>query len=226
MVEIDWTIITYLTVALFALSGFFKGWWKEGVITFLLVILVFLLANPDIAQAVVDFTNRIIASVWDIFNFSSVAPVIDARSATTWIAILIIVLIIGVLLGRLMLRQSHYLVRPSGSILGALLGAVNGFLIINLIREYLDGRNLPGGQLPTEISAAGSSGVAGTASSGVTLTAVNVPSFTILDSYVPWVIIGLGFFVFLALLRNRVTWQSKKGYRKIGVKSPYGYRHF
>ena len=59
-----------------------------------------------------------------------------------------------------------YTVRPTGSILGGLLGGLNGFLIINLIREYLDGRNLPGGGLPTEIASAGG-GTVGTASSGL-----------------------------------------------------------
>ena len=73
----------------------------------------------------------------------------DAGSTTTWIIVLILAITLAILISRLMppggVRSSGvaYTVRPLGSILGGVLGAVNGFLIINLIREYVDGRNLP-----------------------------------------------------------------------------------
>jgi hypothetical protein len=229
MVEINWTVITYFMIGLFALSGFFKGWWKEAVTTVFMVGLVLLLQNPDLAQSLVDAMNSIIAWVWDLFGQASQAPQLDAGSTTTWIIILILAIIFSVLVSRLLLpgaaRESgaSYAVRPMGSILGGLLGAVNGFLIINLIREYVDGRNLPPSGLTTELSATGGSNL-GMASSGVTFTAVDVPTITILDSFVPWLIIGLGIIVFLALLRSRFGIHSKNGFRRIDSKAPFGYR--
>jgi hypothetical protein len=229
VVEINWTAITYFVIGLFALSGFFSGWWKVAITTVLLVGLVLLLQNPELAQSLVGTMNSIIAWVWDLFDQTSQPPQFDAGSTTTWIIVLILAITLAILISRLMLpggvRSSGvaYTVRPLGSILGGVLGAVNGFLIINLIREYVDGRNLPPSSLQTEISAAGR-GTTAMASSGVTFTAVDVPTITILDSFVPWIIVGLGLIVFLALLRSRLGIHSKKGYRRIDYKAPFGYR--
>lgn len=219
--ELNWTVLTYFVVILFAVSGFFKGWWKEGMVTVFLAILVFLLQAPDLAQSFIDIINRVIESFWSLASLDT-PPTIDAGDANTWLIIMILFIMFATLLSRSALRGSIYAVRPTGSVLGSLLGALNGFLIINLVREYIDGRNLPGGRLPTEIASA--SGSAGTASSGVVITAVDVPSFTILDSFIPWLIIGLGLFVLLALLRNRVGLHSNKGFRRIDHKQPYGYQ--
>lgn len=226
--EIDWTTITVFIIALFALAGFFKGWWKEAITTVLLAILVFFLANPDIAQWVVSGVNSIIELVWSWLNTTNSPPQIDAASTTTWLAILIVFLIISVLISRMLLphgsRRIGYATRPMGSILGGLLGALNGFLIINLVREYIDGRNLPSGGIPTEIAMAGSQSSGRIASSGVTITATDVHAFTILDSYMPWIVMGLGLIVLIALLRSRVGMHQKNGFRKIDYKVPYGYR--
>ena len=229
--EIDWTVITCFIIGLFALSGFFKGWWKEAITTVLLAILVFLLANPDVAQWAISGINSIIATVWGWFNTTNPPPQIDATSTTTWLVILIIFLIISSLISRAMLPNGirragfAYETRPMGSIFGGLLGALNGFLIINLVREYIDGRNLPsGGDIPSEIALSGAQSSGNIASSGVTITATDVHAFTILDSYMPWIIMGLGLLVFIALLKSRVGLHSKNGFRKIDYKAPYGYK--
>ncbi len=226
--EINWTMLTYFVIGLFALTGFFKGWWKEAVTTVVLTVLVFLLYNPAIADTLVTTINELLGTVWGLLRLSN--PVLfDPGDATTWLIIMVVLIMVAVLLSRTMLpggvkkSGSVYQVRPTGSVLGGLLGGVNGFLIINLIREYLDGRNLPGGRPAVEVASAGG-GPAGTASSGLVIKAVEVPAFTILDSFIPWIIIGLGIFVFIALLRSRVGLHSKNGYRRIEYKEPYGYR--
>ena len=196
----------------------------------LLAILVFFLANPDIAQAVIDGANSVIAMVWSWFNTTNPPPQFDAGSTTTWLVVLIIFIVISILIGRMMLPSGirragfAYEARPMGSIFGGLLGAFNGFLIINLIREYIDGRNLPSGGIPTEIALSGAQSTGRIASSGVTITATDVSTFTILDSYMPWIIMGLGLIVLIALLRSRVGLHSKNGFRKIEYKEPYGYK--
>jgi len=244
--EINWTVLTYFVIGLFALSGFFKGWWKEAVTTVLLAILVFLLKNPTAAELVIETLNRILAAVWT-FIPNSLLPTVNATlnnalgvdtsgaaiqanagDASTWLIILILVIAVATIFGRTTLPggiiQSgiRYAPTPTGSVLGGLIGGLNGFLIMNLIREYLDGRNLPGGLL-TEIAPAGGGSV-GIASSGVAIRAVEVPSFTILDSFLPWIIIGGGLLIFLAVLNNRVGLHSNRGFRRIDYKVPYGYK--
>ena len=228
--EINWTVVMYFVIALFALSGFFKGWWKEAVTTLFLAILVFLLINPDIARTVIEGTNGIMAIAWDWLNTGTPTPQLDPADATTWLVILITFIIIATLISRSMLPSCvrkagfAYTVRPMGSILGGLMGALNGFLIINLIREYIDGRSLPAGANRLEVALAGSANTGGIASSGVSITATHVPTFTILDSFMPWIIIGLGVFVLLAILRSRVGLHSKNGFRRIDYRVPYGHQ--
>lgn len=247
--EINWTLLTYMVIGLFALSGFFKGWWKEAVTTVFLAILILLLNNPSFAQAVVDIINSIVAFIWGLIpasflptvesvlenvfaiDTSGGVPQLDAGNPGTWLIILILFIMIAILVSRLLLpntikksRGYAYVVRPTGSILGGLMGALNGFLIVNLVREYLDGRNLPAAGPPAELAMAESGRAMATASSGVTVQAVEMPGFTILDSSLPWILMGIGFLVLLVILKNRVGLHSRNGFRKIDYKVPYGYQ--
>ncbi len=247
--ELNWTVLTYFIIGLFALSGFFKGWWKEAVVTVFLAVLIFFLQNPDLAQVAIDIFNNILASVWD-FIPNSLLPTVDSTMRTvfavdtgggalqfdagdpsTWLMVLIVVIAVAILLGRSTLPGGiiqhgfRYAPTATGSVLGGLIGGLNGFLILSLVREYLDGRNLPIGDSPaTEIAFAGGGQVVGMASSGVAIRTTQMPDFTILDSFLPWVIVGVGILIFFAVLRNRVGLHSNKGFRRINYKVPYGYR--
>lgn len=249
--EINWTFITYLVVALFALSGFMRGWWKEAITTFFLAVLVFLLRVPGVAQLLVSLVNRILAIIWGILpdsirlfladffqgalGISTAGGSIqaDASSGQTWLVLLIVFLAIASLIGWLTLpnrvgptKGIGYVPTPLGSILGGLIGGFNGLLVINLVREYLDGRNLPGGgtSLPSQITSAGG-GAVGVTSSGVSLQATQLPSFTVLDSFLPWIVIFVGILFFLAVVRNRIVLKTDKDkFRRIDYISPFGYR--
>jgi hypothetical protein len=234
--EIDWMFLTYLIVGIFAAIGFFRGWWKEAFTILVLAMLMILLQRPDWAQVVIDFLNRVISTIWQFVVgllplTSPISPFqFDATSAGTWIAILILLLGISALIARLALPSTtkkipgnFYAVGLTGRVLGVFLGALNGFLILSLLREYLDGRALPGRTPPeTEIAVTGSSAF-GPASTSLSIQAVNLPSATIMDSYIPWIIIGLGALIFFAALKGRVKVETSKAGRKVQGVSPYGY---
>ncbi len=252
--EINWTLMTYLVVGLFALSGFLKGWWKEAIVTLFLALFVFFLRVPGVAQALIDLINRILAIIWGILpssvqvfltdffqnalGISTTGGTIqaDATSGQTWLILLIILVGVATLIGWATLPNRisakplsyAYLTTPVGSVLGGLIGGLNGLIVINLVKEYLDGRNLPGGgsSLPSELTMAGNASV-GVASSGVSLQATQLPSFTILDSFLPWIVIFLGILVFMSAMKNRVLIQKDKdGYRKVIYKAPFGYKKY
>lgn len=243
-VRLNWTLITYLFIGLFVLSGFFKGWWKEAVTTFFLAVLVLLLQFPEVAQWLVNRVNEVLATVWEwvplTFGESlepllgldptGPAPRIDATNGGTWLAIMLVLLGLSILISRASLpnqirhrgTQYAYVVSPLGAFLGGLLGGLNGFLIVNLIREYLTGTNLPTG--PSEVAAglASTNNTLGIASSGVDFRVTDLPSFTILTNPLAWLVVAFGVFVFLAVLSNRVT-VSRAG-RKLRV--PRGYARY
>ncbi len=233
--QINWTLVTYLVIGLFALAGFFRGWWKEGITTIFLIALVFLLQQPGIAEAFIEVVNAIVAAIWNIapalFDFiaenifaveTSGTAAIQAEpdEAGTWLFVLVVVVVLAILVSRFLV-PGRGIVNVVGSVLGGLVGAFNGFIVVNLVREYLDGRSLPGGTTGpvTEIQLAGQS-VAGVASPGLTIQAVDLPRFTILDSLIPWIVIGIGLLIFVALLRTGFGFQGVRVTRRV----PPGYQ--
>ena len=62
-IEINWSAITYYVIGLFALSGFFRGWWKEAITAFFLGILVFLLRTPDVALTIHSADQNLYANL-------------------------------------------------------------------------------------------------------------------------------------------------------------------
>jgi len=247
--EINWMVLSYFVIGLFALNGFFRGWWKEAITTAFLVFLVFLLAQPQFADDFIGVVNIILETVYAVLpeelinlfqsslqtspvaasaaNATNPAFQIDPGDGNTWLILLITFIAFAVMISRFSLPDygpgNGYAVRPVGSILGGLVGGLNGLIIINLVREYVDGRNLPAG---TSFSAQTSGGPASIASSGVTIQAVQVPSYTILDSYLPWIIIIIGLLIFLAALKNRVGVSRQNGFSKVDYKEPLGYRRY
>jgi len=234
--QIDWMFLTYLVIGFFALVGFFRGWWKEAITTFALVILVILLQRPDWAATLIDFLNQIIALVWSwVVNLFGTLPwspsPLDPASSGTWIGILVVLLGLSALIARLALPGAagqapgrYYTAGLIGRLLGLLMGALNGFLILSLTREYLDGRALPGNTAPQSAIAIAGNSTFGPASTTLTVQAVNLPSFTILDSYLPWLIIGLGLLIFAVALKTRIRVARSQMGSKIEYVPPYGYR--
>ncbi|MCB0154460.1 MAG: hypothetical protein KDF65_06640 [Anaerolineae bacterium] len=240
MVEVNWTLLTYLFIALFALGGYFKGWWKEAIVTVFLTVLVLLLQLPQVAQLLIDLLNWLISTIWQLLPLSLQLSISDflerglgiatggsalqfqAGEAQTWIVILVLALAAAILISRLSLPNTgqaagvyySYVAFWSSNLVGAVLGGVNGWLIISLLGAYLDGSKLPGGD-----------GGLAAQSSGVLIQGVEVPSASILDSFLPWLFIAIGFLVFLAALQSRVALvKDKEGFRKIEFKSPPGHR--
>lgn len=245
--EINWTLLSYIVIAIFTIVGFYRGWWREAIIFIFLAVLIFFLLNPDIAQWIILQINDVIDFIWGLIpaSFRSIvstnvdaafavetgggAPQIDPTGGATWIVILMLFLITAILIGRGFLAASmartgtRYAPTCLGSIFGGVLGALNGLIVLNLVREYLDGRNLPGGALPAEISQAGSN--FGVTASNFAIRISDIPQFTILDSFIPWIFIGAGGLLLLILLRNRLRIvKSANGFRKIDRLKPYGYK--
>lgn len=237
--QIDWTILSFIVIGFFAVLGFFRGWWKEAITAFLLALLVLLLQNQDWAQTVIDWLNRVVAAGATFLNALVGFPdnpqtflQLDAGRPGAWLGILVFMLGLSALIGWWFLPgvsakpgTRYYVVTFVGRALGVLLGAVNGFLIISLVREYLDGRSLPGNQvLQAEAATQGISSF-GSAASTITLQVVNLPRTTILDSYIPWLIIVGGVLVIVMVVWSRIKVEQKTGAgSRVIYPAPYGYR--
>ena len=234
--QINWMVLTYFVVGFFALAGFSRGWWKEALTTVVLALFMFLLQQPDLAQSLIEGLNDLSATIWSLIPLS-VQPVItdmiellfdintgggalqfDPASPSSWLILLALAVALAILLSRTWLSNAP---TRQGSLLGLLVGGANGFIVLNLVREYLDGRGLPGNEAPApEIVLAGNTGF-DVAASSISIQAANLPTFTILDSVIPWLVIAVGVLFGFSILKTRVQALSdpNKG-RKIGYKIP------
>jgi hypothetical protein len=228
-------------IIFFAVSGFSRGWWKEAVITVVLAFFLFLLQNPNLAQTLIDGLNNLINTIWS-FIPTEITPVVntglstvfavqtggnsawqaDASSPGTWLTLLAVAVGFVMLITRF---SFNYAPTGFGSLLGGLIGALNGFLIVNLVREYLDGRALPGQEVAytSQLTLVGGSSF-GPASENLTLQLSDLPSFTILDNILPWLIIATGILFLIAVLRSRVGVARSADGRKIEARVPPFYR--
>lgn len=232
--QINWALITCLVIGFLAWSGFARGWWKEAITTVFLAVLVLLLQQPDLSQSLIAGLNSLISTIWGFIPTSlqtfvndtletflgistgGAAPQTNTGDPGTWIIILIVMVGIATLIGHYSFKNKP---TPLGRFLGVLLGGVNGFLILNLIREYLDGRALPGrANYPTEIIIAGGASAFGPANPTVSIQAVNLPSVTILDSGIPYFLIGAGILLAVAVVTTRIVLKTnKEGGRKLDI---------
>ena len=239
--EINWMIVTYIVVGYFAISGFSRGWWKEAVTTIVLALLIFFLQNPGWAGSFIDLVNGLIATVWSVIP-GSITPTLsngieaafaintaggafqfDGATPGTWLTILAVVVGIAILFSRATLGSEPTLL---GKMMGAFVGGINGFLVVNLVREYLDGRALPG-QTQTvstaRITVVGGSSF-GPPAPDVSIQAVELPDFTILDSIIPWVAIAIGLLFLFSVFRTRVGVASSPDGKKLTAKVPPFYK--
>jgi hypothetical protein len=241
--EINWTTLAYIFIGIFAMSGFFKGWWKEAITTILLLFLVFLSYFPAVAEHFINLINLLFATLtrllpdpvranWqDLLKTSLQIETVNgaiqlkAGDGGTWLVILLLFIGLAIFLGRALLPNNFregmteiYRPKLGASLVGALLGAFNGFIILRLVTEYLYERQLPG--------VAGAMANLPPRSESV-VQAIAVPATTLTDSMTPWIIVGLGLLVILAAIRNRIQIEKdKEGYRRVIYKSPLGHKKF
>src|ERR1051325_4109723 len=101
MPQINVTLLTYIVVIIFAISGFYRGWWKEAITTIILAFLIFLLQTPNFAQNLITTFNSIVTTVWALVpvslkdllsstfgvDTSGRALQADVNSTSTWLTL-------------------------------------------------------------------------------------------------------------------------------------------
>ena len=219
IITINYETLTIIVVVLFALSGFLRGWWAEGITTIFLILLTIFLTQPEIADAIIDFVNGVIAAAWDILMglleslgivqagaaATSTPPiVIDPDDRTVFIIILIVMVLLSYFTSKITLGGRT--ITLGGRILGGILGAVNGFLVVNLVKEFIIGRFFP----ETGLSATSA------APDQLSIAVTGVPPESLFTATPQLLIILFGVIIPGIILGSRVT-------RK-GRRDPWGYK--
>lgn len=200
-IEIDYQALSYIVVGLFALLGFSRGWFKEAFTTILLMGMVLMLSQPELASRLIAvlFTlvetviNNLVAKLFQ--DPTTIQDLLDAvgkllnteNPYSFMLALTAFLIVVSYTVGKRAFNESK--LAPFSRLLGGTLGAMNGFVVISLMREYLLTRlgiTVPGGAL--------------SAPGGV--TAARAPQqvpVSIKNLYSPYALSGVTLFIVLAL---------------------------
>jgi len=147
VIPIDYDTFILVVVLMFAAVGFFRGWLREGITTLLLLLLVGLLLEPDLAKPIIEYVNRILKLFQILladrgrFDLQAMArttveDVFDPNNPYNFMLYALIFLIALSYVGtRLFISEAK--LTPLSHLLGGILGALNGFIVIFLVKEYL-----------------------------------------------------------------------------------------
>jgi hypothetical protein len=216
-ITMDYAVLMWTVIILFGMVGFFRGWWKEGLTTGFLTLLVVFLKFPGLAELVVNTINKmlkllyiiVVAHSLDIERIAEVAKTIEdipikinPADYRVYIAGLIGVLIASYLVGKIGINKKVLGPNLLGALLGTIFGLLNGFTVITLLREYVLGRYLPGVSVQAAAEAA--------AITTISMTVEDLPTPGAVEGWVPWLILVIGALLFFAVLATRWSVERTK----------------
>ena len=219
IITIDYNMLLIIAVALFALSGFLRGWWREGITTIFLVLLTIFLTRPELANTIIEFVNTLLGTIWDLIGglvvalpgaaaagVSETTPpiVLDPNNRSLYIVILIIMIVVSYFTSKITLGGQT--ISVGGRVFGGILGAINGFFAVNLFKEFIVGRFFPETGLTAQTAAPET----------LSISFTEVPPESVFTDTSLLLVIGLGVIVVALILANRLT-------RK-GTRMPWGYK--
>jgi len=59
-ITVDYAVLMWMVIVLFGMVGFFRGWWKEGLTTGFLTLLILLLKIPGLAALIINTINKLL----------------------------------------------------------------------------------------------------------------------------------------------------------------------
>ncbi len=209
----DFQVFFYMVIGIFGLAGFMRGWWKEAITTGLLVFLLAMLKYPELAESVVDLLNQgldLLSQLLIKVGLLSQSIVhIDPADSQFYIFTLVFFVIISYFIGRSAAGTLNITV--GGRMFGAILGLLNGFIILSLFREYILQRYLPNTGITTSAAASATT---------ATMTISNVPPQTVMDGAGIWILIIGGVLLFFFAISSRISYTSGK----VKTRAPIGYK--
>ena len=212
-VYLDYNQIQMVVIGVFAFVGIFRGWLKELFTSFLLLLMALPLFYPSLADAIVEFANEIIRIIQKFFSVLTNAPKSDVQAFSTgsdgnayilFIGILALLVILSYMSDRIGIGQQSMTV--FSALLGGLLGAFNGFMIVTLIKSYVLGSFFAGTETQAQAAAAATV-------SDISVTVENVPPPAFLANsgqILPILIVGGVFLIVFTRIFNVQSPISKK----------------
>jgi len=143
---VDYTQVITLVLAIFAFVGLMRGWYREGVTSLFTIALAVLAWKREVAEGIIGVVNDLIRIIAMFFKAKgsldpsrlaaqAVDPkiLIDPASYQIYVVVTVGMVIISYVVGKTAFTSK---VTPLSRILGGILGAFNGYVILSLLKEY------------------------------------------------------------------------------------------
>jgi hypothetical protein len=124
-----------------------RGWYREGVTALFVAFLAVLVWQPELGEGIISWVNNFIRFIVAFFRagltFSAdrltaqvagTNAVLDPESYRLWIVITVVMVGISYAVGEATFNNK---MTPLGRLLGGIIGAANGFVLISLTKQYL-----------------------------------------------------------------------------------------
>lgn len=144
---IEYSDLVMLFLFVFAIVGLMRGWYKEGITSFFVAALAVLVWRPSLAQQIIEMVNDLLKLIIMFFKsgFSlqpqtlmaqTVDPdiLLDPNSYRLYIVVTVVLITISYIVGEATFKDK---MTPLGRLLGGVLGAFNGYVILSLGKQYL-----------------------------------------------------------------------------------------
>jgi hypothetical protein len=146
-VPIKYDEVLTLVLVIFGMVGMMRGWYREGLTSFFVAFLAILVWRPEIGNGIIDWINGFLRFVIGFFKAgltfntaklstatAGVSNVLEPTSYQLWIIITVVLIGISYAVGEATFDGPT---SALGRLLGGVLGAANGFVIFNLVKEFL-----------------------------------------------------------------------------------------
>ena len=144
---IEYSDVLTLVLGIFAFVGVMRGWYREGVTTLFATLLAVLVWKPAVAEKIIETINDVIKLFVLFFkaggsldpnriSAQTVDPgwLLDPDSYRLYVVVTVILLIVSYFVGESTFKGK---VTPLSRLLGGILGAFNGYVILSLVKEYM-----------------------------------------------------------------------------------------
>jgi hypothetical protein len=144
---VEYSDLVSLFLFIFALVGLMRGWYKEGITSLFAAALALLVWRPEVARMLIGRITEILKLLIEFIRAglnpepqalvepsAGLGSLLDPNSYEIYVIITVIMLAVSYVVGEATFKHR---MTALGRILGALLGAFNGYIILSLIKQFI-----------------------------------------------------------------------------------------
>ncbi len=144
---VEYSDLVSLFLFIFALVGLMRGWYKEGITSLFAAFLALLVWRPEVAGVLIGRITEVL-KLLIVFIRTGLNPepqvliepstdlgsLLDPNSYQIYVVITVVLLAVSYVVGEATFKHR---MTALGRILGAMLGAFNGYVILSLIKQFI-----------------------------------------------------------------------------------------